>query len=252
VETLSFSTPARTRAEQPVEVDLCGETITVRRPKQAVLYFAQAIIGDTVSDADRAMSLLQFLDAGLSPLDRKRFFDRCLDREDPLNLQAALDMLNGLIDRWNNWPAKCKPARVVVTPNGGAVVGEDIELVHEDLGIRFTAHPVKDIVMMIVQASMAAGANSGQQAWAVAIFLDAALEPGDAFVVARRMRNPDDDLDLEHIAEMVESLLKRWGSGGNRAERRAARTNLKAVDGGAKPKPAAKRTTKSRRTIQRA
>lgn len=249
METLSFSTPARTRTEQPVRVDLCGETITVRKPKQAVLYFAQAIIGDTVSDADRAMSLLQFLDAGLSPLDRKRFFDRCLDREDPVNLQAALDMLNGLINTWNNWPAKGKPATVVVKPNGAGPTGEDFELVHEDLDLRFTAHPVKDVVLMIVQASMAAGANVGQQAWAVGLFLDAALEPADAFVIARRMRNPDDDLDLEHIAEMVESLLKRWGTGGNRAERRQA-ARLKAVTGTTK-KPAA-RNTKARRTIQRA
>lgn len=250
METLSFTTPARTRAEQPVEVDLCGDTFTVRKPKQAVLYFAQAIIGDTVSDADRAMSLLQFLDAGLSPIDRKRFFDRCLDRDDPVNLQASLDMLNGLVDRWNNWPAKGKPAKVVIKPNSTTPVGEAVELVHEDLDLRFTAHPVKDIVMMIVQASMAAGANVGQQAWAVGLFLDAALDPADAFIVARRMRNPDDDLDLEHIAEMVQSLLAKWnGKPGNRAERRAARP-LKAVTSSTK-KPAT-RTTRGKRTIQRA
>lgn len=222
MDTLTFTSTRRTRSEQAVPVSLCGEDITVRRPKDAVLYFAQTIIGDTVSDADRAMAVLQFIEGTLDPLDRKRFFDRIIDRADPIDLQAVTSLVGGLLDRWNDWPADGKVEPLEIEGDEPTPVpGGPVQVVNKDLELEFTVHPPKDIVLLIVSTAMATGANLGQQAWAVGLFLDAALDAVTAMLVSRRMRSNQDDLDLEDIAEIVKELIGRWAPRTNRAQRRA-------------------------------
>lgn len=231
MDTLSFSTPAKTRTAQAVPVVLCGEEFTVRRPKDAVVYFMQTVIGDSVSEGDRAMAVLQFVDSALDPVDRKRFFDRCLDGPrgleypgDPVNQAATLEMIGSLLDRWNAWPetGHHTPDPVIVEPTATPFAGQPVRIKHEELDLDFTAWPPKDIILLFVAASMATGASVGQQAWAIGLFLDAALLKQDELMVSQRLRHTDDELDLGHLAEIVQELITRWTPKGNRAARRAA------------------------------
>lgn len=234
MDTLTFDTPARRRTPQLVPVTLCGEDFAVERPKDAVLYFAQTITGDSVGEGDRAMGLVQFINSALDPADQHRFMTRALDNTDPLDVREALDMVGGLLDRWGNWPTDDRdepdpnhqPNPVVVEPQAAPHVGNPIHIVQTELDLDMEAHPPKRLMMMFAASGLAAGATLGQQAWAISLFLDAALSAADAATIAWRMRNRNDDLDLEHIAEIVEQLLQRWQQtipeAGNRAERRAA------------------------------
>ncbi|WP_367139279.1 hypothetical protein [Saccharothrix sp. HUAS TT1] len=236
METLEFRTPKRAREEQPIPVTLCGEELVVQRPKDAVLYFAATAIGADVPEPDRAMAVIQFLSGTLGLVDRKRFIDRAIDPADPVDLGATVQLVGGLLERWNAWPARGRVEPLVVEADPAPVTGEPVHIVNEDLELDLVAHPPKDLVLMFVAAALATGANEGQQAWSVGIFLDAALERADRDVVARRMRDHDDDLDLEHIAEIVQHLIERWSPKANRAARRDAarakgRGSAKAVAG---------------------
>src|SRR5690625_6755532 len=63
-EVIEFTTPkTQTRETITTKVTLCGEDFYARRPKDAVLFFAQSALGEVASDADRAMAMLQILDA---------------------------------------------------------------------------------------------------------------------------------------------------------------------------------------------
>jgi hypothetical protein len=235
-ETLTFTTPKRKRLSQPVEVDLCGEQFTVERPKDAVLYFAQAVIGDSVGEADRAAAVLQFLNSTLEPMQRQRYFERCIAEDDPVDLRATMSLVGGLTERWADYPETGHPEPVIVeaTADDGNDV-ETVEIVNDDLNLYFTAHRPKDVILLFAAASLGIGSNLGQQSWAVGLFLDAALTPQDALVVAMRMRNQQDDLDLADVAEIVSALAQRWAPQVmNREQRRAAAR-----------KPAAKTTTKA-------
>lgn len=220
METLSFSTPARTRAEQPIPVTWCGEELVIRRPKDSVLFFGAEIGADDA--ADQAAALIDFLDGTLDPAQRKRFFDRIRDREDPINIATTGALVDGLMQRWNNWPDDDQVEPLVIEPTPTPVVGSDVRVLHEDLDLDVVAHPPKDIVRALVGSALATTATVAQQAWVLGLFLDAALDPADAMVIARRLRSRDDDLDLHHIAEIVADLVERWAPTANRAERRAA------------------------------
>ncbi|MBA8929502.1 hypothetical protein BC739_006720 [Kutzneria viridogrisea] len=191
------------------------------RPKDSVLFFAQQIVADTVSDADRALAVLSFLESTLKPSDRKRYFDRVMNRVDPVGLEATLDLVAGLFARWTDWPIDGQVEPLIITAAASTPTGAPLTVVNEDLGLRFTAHQPKDVVLTFVSAAVATGVGLGQQAWAIAFFLDSALEPGDALLLAQRMRRADDDLDLGEVDEIVRALIQRWAPTGNRATRRA-------------------------------
>ena len=223
METLSFHTPAKQQPDQPVPVDWCGEQVTVRRPKDSVLYFASPI-GDTgTAGPDRAAAMFQFLDDTLDAQDSKRFYDRILDRDDPINEATTLALINGLLDRWNNWPTDGQVSQLAIEPIETALLGEPVQVVHDALDLDVTAHPPKDIVLHLVQSVIAKTTTPGQQAFAIGMFLDAALEPTAAWELAQRRRDRTDGLDLEHLSEIVADLLKHWAPArGNREQRRAA------------------------------
>lgn len=223
METLTFTTPAKQHPDQPVPVDWCGESLTVRRPKDSVLYFATPI-GDTgTAGPDRAAAMFQFLDDTLDAHDSKRFYDRILDRADPVNEATTLAVINGLLQRWNDWPASGEVEPLVIEPIETSIPGEPARVVHQALDLDVTAHPPKDIVLHLVQSVIAKTTTPGQQAFAIGMFLDASLEPTDAWQLAQRRRDRTDGLDLEHLSEIVADLLKHWAPArGNREQRRAA------------------------------
>lgn len=244
METLSFTTPARTRTRHTVDVDLCGERMTVERPKAAVLFFAAQMAGSDVVDVDRAMSAKSFLDSALTDPDRKRFYDRVIDRADPVDIDAFLDLVDGLVARFSS--TNTDTSVLVIDPTPGETSGEPVKIVNDDLDLEVIAHPPKELVRLFVRASLATGANAGQQAWAVAFFLDSALDPGDRDVVSRRLAHPGDLLDLEDIIDIVNEVNSYWSEGPrNRADRRAAAKRTPAKRPAAKKSTASSSTTKT-------
>lgn len=222
MDTLTYTTPARTRDPQPIPVTWCGEDLTITRPKDSVLYFATTVTASDIDESDRALAMIQFLDGTLTPDQRKRFFRRVLDREDPINARATIALVQGLTERWAKWPANGDVEPLIIEQQPSMVLGEPVEIVHEGLDLAVVAHPPKDLVLFYVGASVATTATEGQQAWAVGMFLDASLDPADSYVISRRLRDRDDDLDLRHISEIVADLIHRWTPKANRAQRRAA------------------------------
>lgn len=230
--TLTFDTPTtRRRDPQPIPVDLCGEQFTVHRPKDTVLYFAGGISADTASDSDRAMGMLQFLDGTLDPEQRHRFFERCRDRDDPVDMDVTLRLVTGLLQQWTDWPADGDPDPVVIEPADESTPrAEPVTIDHPSFDLEFQAHQPKDIILVFTTAALAATAGIGQQAWAMGMFLDACLDPADSVIVSHRMRDANDDLDLEHVSEIVQRLLGHWNpEPANRQQRRAAaKTNSRS------------------------
>ncbi len=222
METLipSFTTPSRPRADQPITVTWCGENLVIRRPKDSVLYFATAL-GSEI-EQDQAAALVDFLDGTLTPDQRKRFFDRVRDRDDPINLATTSALVDGLLVRWNNWPEDDQVEPLVIDPVPAPVIGSDIRVPIEELELDLVAHPPKDIVLFLMASTLAVTSTVAQQAWMLGLFLDAALDPADAMVIARRLRSRDDDLDLHHVGVIVSDLVEKWLPRANRAERRAA------------------------------
>lgn len=218
VTRLEFKTQKRNREERPVQVDLCGHELTLHRPKDTTLYFASQITADTASDGDRAMAILQFLEGVLEPAPRKDFWDWAIAGD--INLTAVMEMIGAALERWGDWdPTNTDMVQIDYEPSPWQP--EPVEVVNSDLGIAWTCSPPSDLIVACVAASLATGADVGQQAWSIGIFLDAALSTVDGMMVARRMRDRDDDLELEDIAEIVNSLLQQWKPPTNREERRA-------------------------------
>lgn len=99
--------------------------------------------------------------------------------------------------------------------------------------------------------------NPGRDGFQAALtFLDACLDLPDQMHLEQRLRDRDDDLDLDDLLEVVDALLTAWEphlgeefaelTGENRATRRAARrrTPTPAANGtrqGARRTPAAKK-----------
>lgn len=226
-EVIEFTTPkARARETVSTKVTLCGEDLYARRPKDAVLFFAQSALSEVASDSDRAMSMLQILDAACDSVSRHRILERACDREDPVTAGAVYQMIEALTERWS--PETKTPADhpVVINPSPDSAPRADaVRIVNDDLGLDLVCHPPKDIILHITSSGLATGANQGQQAWCVMLFLDAALSKADAINLSQRMRRPSDPLDLEALMSIIETLMQRWypeaGDTGNRAQRRA-------------------------------
>ena len=226
-EVIEFATPkTQTRETITTKVTLCGEDFYARRPKDAVLFFAQSALGEVASDADRAMAMLQILDASCDSIARHRILERACDRDDPVTAGVVYRMIEALTERWS--PETKAPAEhpvVVDAVPDTAPQADPVRVVNDDLALDLLCHPPKDIILHITSSGLATGANQGQQAWCVMLFLDAALDKSDAVHLSQRMRQPNDPLDLEALMSVIETLMQRWypdvGREGNRAQRRA-------------------------------
>lgn len=252
MSVVPFTTKSKApRQPQPVQVTFCGEQFVVERPKDATLFFASRVVAEDVPEGDRAQALLQFVQNTLDPITYKRFLERALDPADPVDLQATLRLVAELVDRWNNWPARGPAMPVVIKADPAPPLGDPIDVVDEDLGLDFVAHPPKDLLMAFVAAALATGANPGQQAWSIGIFMDAVLDPETRSTIRRRLVARHDDLDIGNLADLVRYLIGQWNPDVvpvvvelPRAQRRA-RTAPKKQSAGAK-KPAATSTRRGR------
>src|SRR5690606_13335312 len=234
METLEFSSPQRAKATRkpPVTVHLCGHDITFHEPKQTVKCFAGNLIADEVSEADRAMALLQFINGSLDGAEQKTFTDRATNRDDPLGRAAVLELVATLLNRWSDEPTE-QAAGATLTidgPEGGPEFygDEPVRLHNPDLDLDLVAYPPKDLALMLVASGMATGSTLGQQAWSVGVFLDSCLEPPARLLLNHRMRDRNDPIEITDVTDVVVQLLERWApehaptAGGNRAARRAA------------------------------
>lgn len=246
LDVLEFTAPARTtRKAVTTDVDLVGHTYTFRRPKDGILFFTQAAVADSANDADRWMASLSFLQASLQPQDRKHLLDRACDPDDALTAGAWWEVIGELLRRWA--PDSKVPASepVTIDAHPDTVTGADpVRILDEDLRLDLVAHPPKDVVLGLTGSAIAAGANTGQQAWCINLFLDAALSSADALDLDRRLSLPPDadPLDLGDLFGIVEALIGRWyGDTGNRAARRAKASTAR------KKAPAKKSASNARR-----
>jgi hypothetical protein len=244
VTKLEFTTPKRNREARPVSVDLCGHELVLHRPKDTTLYFASQISADTASDGDRAMAILQFVEGVLDPVTRKSFWDWAIAGD--INLTAVMEMIGAALERWTDWDPSNTDA-IQIDYTDGPWQPQPVEIVNQDLGIHWTCSPPSDLIVACVAASLATGADVGQQAWGIGIFLDAALSPADAMVTARRMRQIDDELELGDIAEIVNALLEQWRPPTNREQRRERAKRKPA----AQQRPASARTTRATSTAKK-
>lgn len=229
MEKLEYSTPkqAKPRPKRSVPVSLCGHDVTFHEPKDTVKFFASQMIADEVSEADRAMALLQFLNGTLDPGDQKRLMDRIADRADPLGRAAVMELVATLLDRWSDAPST-KGTVTIDGPDDGPVFygDEPIHIVNDELRLDFAAHPPKDLALLLVASGISTGSGVGQQAWSVGFFLDSCTDAQDRLVLNHRLRARDDVLDLTHLTDLVSQLLGRWApdyvpDAPNRAARRA-------------------------------
>lgn len=233
VEVLEFSAPAKKAARPEIPLQLVGETYTARAPKDAVMFMAEAAIADTAGEADRWMATIQIVNTMLTDQGRHRFWQRVVDRDDPLTQGAVMEALEALFKRWA--PSSKVPDTVPVIidahPDRLADIGlKPVKIVNADLDLDLVCYPPKDIALGVVAASMATGASNAQQAWSVNLFLDAALPLGQAQILSHRLRDSRDDLDLEHLAQITRTLIDRWYGDApkpNRAARRAAASKSK-------------------------
>lgn len=211
-EVIEFTTPVSARpAAVRTPVVLCGEEFTARRPKDAVLFFTQSAMADVANDSDRALAMLQLLDACLQPVDRHRILQRACDPDDPVTAGAVYGMIHQLLERWD--PATKIPdsAPVLVAPvPDSAPANDPVRIVNDDLGLDLLCRPPKDLILHITASALATNANAGQQAWCVMLFLDAALSNADALQLEARIRNPRDELDLEALLNLIHTLMGRW------------------------------------------
>jgi hypothetical protein len=104
------------------------------------------------------------------------------------------------------------------------VSGEPVRLKNPDLGLDTTAHPLKDVALMIVAAF--AGRAQAQH-WIVEKFLEAALPHDEYLYLRRRLMSRHDLLDIEHLDPMIGKLIEHWAETidvprPNREQRRAA------------------------------
>lgn len=93
----------------------------------------------------------------------------------------------------------------------------------------YIAHSPKRAAWGAMIAAKAGGPAELFQA--VGMFLDACLTPEDRYALERRLRDQDDDLDLDDLIAVVEALTEEWAPylesemaelTGNREARRAA------------------------------
>lgn len=226
LETVEFTTSKKTtKPTKPtkITVQLGDENLSAPRPKDGVLFFAQSAVSDHANDADRWSSAWNLLSAVLNAQDRHRFLQRACDRDDPLNAAMMWDMIGQLLDRWNLDSKIPASVPVVVEEQPHPEFPDPVKIVNEDLDLDLVAYPPKNIILGLTASALSTGATLSDQAWVIGLFLDAALTRGDVLTINYRLRDSDDDLDLEHLTELVQTLIRRWYDKpiGNRKSRRA-------------------------------
>lgn len=240
-DVLEFTTsPTRNRDTDHTPVTLCGEEVTARRPKDFVLFTAQSALSEVATDSDKAMSMLQVLNASFGDVDRHRILERCCDSNDPLTAGATYQMIDELTDRWSHETKIPVHRPVIISPHPDTAPAADpVRIRINDLGLDALCSPPKDIVLHIVASGIATGVSQGHQIWCVMLFLDAALTSADASILKHRLRNSRDSIDLADLMEIIHGLMRHWypdtdldlSAKGNRKQRRAGASQKRKKKG---------------------
>lgn len=236
METFTLDTPTSSRSDNPVQLVLCGEEMTVNQPKQMAILSARTATSPMLEseygdDADRvrANSVLGFVMNTFRMEGYSRFLDRALDANDPLDLDELYRAMEQLVNRWDDYDPQNNPP-VVINPSGQTRELEQARMVLNDAGIDVIATRPKALLLMLVSAL---SLSSDMQAEKIAIerFLEATLYPEDAQSIIRRLNLPDDidSLDIEHLDPVITRMIEHWFPSeqdvpvpANRDERRAA------------------------------
>lgn len=240
-----FTTPTTSRDPQTIEVDLCGERISVDRPKEITRGKLGTILAEgVVPMKHRVPALVQFLVGTLEDDDYERLLERAADREDPINFSALMALLNDLSQRWDEFdehernhgtrlPAAHNPPIVITAPPGG-IPGEDVPVTNLELD---TDEPViaycpKDLFIFLFTGLATSPLG---QVWATDYFLGAVFSPEVNRAIQRRLLTKDDPLDIAPINHMIGELVKGWApdieleaAPANREQRRSMGTSLTA------------------------
>lgn len=234
-----FSTNRQTHDADPVVINLCGEEMTLHRPKamailngeQALSPMLEAEYPDTHEQV-RANCILNFL-IGVFRMDGfLRFMERSRDANDPLSVKAIYDAMQQLVERWSDYEPNSNPPIVIGPDEEPDVPRQPSRLVVPGRGVDVPAYPPKPLLLMLVSALGLSPDLRGQKV-ATDKLLDGILHENDADNVKYRLNLPDDvdALDLDDLDEPINALISEWfpdedetvpAPPQNRAERRAA------------------------------
>lgn len=228
-----FQTPAVDRRDpQTITLSLCGETLTVDRPKQWTLGQAKVIDDDSIPLQQRGQALAEFVTGSFDSDGWERLVARAADRSDPLNLASYTDAVNAMVSRWAEWDNTPQPhTPITIEPRGGnGLLGEPVTVSYPALDLEMVhVEPPKDLFVLAMYAVASRGSGSGAL-WVVDQMM-ANTFPADAYEhIMSRLHDRSDSVDVEHIDPMFSQLLEHWTSHmdtstpaapANRAERRA-------------------------------
>lgn len=217
METFTLDTPSSNRSDNPVQLVLCGEELTVNQPKHMAILSARTATSPMLNaeygdDADRvrANSVLSFVMNTFRMEGYTRFLDRALDDNDPLDLDELYRAMEQLVTRWDSYDPQNNPP-VVINPSGQAREPEQVRMVLDAANIDVIATRPKALLLMLVSAL---SLSSDMQAEKIAIerFLEATLYPEDAQAIIRRLNLPDDldNLDIEHLDPVISQMIDHW------------------------------------------
>lgn len=258
IEVIEFTTK-RTKASRDrenqsrtIKVDLVGVEYELLRPKDFRLFAFTGATSDLAAEPDTWYQTIRLIDEIFDPVDRKSFFSRACDREDPLNAGAVFDMLEQLSDRWSATTQTAAERPVMVTEQPHMNTGlEPVRIETDDFGehgLNQVFHPPKDLLLGMVASVLSTQADEAAVAWAVGLFLDGALTKPERRYLERRLHTRYGDLDLEDLLDLVNTLLERWhpeAKASNRQARRTQAAKKRKTTAKAKPKPKTAQSTTS-------
>lgn len=235
-----LSTPRHTHDADPVVLNLCGEEMTLHRPKSMALLNGEQALSPMLEseypdthEQVRANLILNFLIGVFRMHGFLRFMERSLDAADPLNVDSIYEAMQALIERWSDYEPNNNPPIVIQPSTEPDVPRQPSRLVIDSRGIDMPAHPPKPLLLMLVSALGMSSELRGQKV-ATDRLLDGILHEDDADTIKYRLNLPDDvdPLDLDDLDEPINALISEWFPSdddpgvppppGSRAERRAA------------------------------
>lgn len=235
MDHITLNTSGTLTPREPIHLTLCGEDMTIHRPKTMALLAARQATDNTV-DADypddpdaaeraRADAMLSFLTATFRRAGMLRFLHRAADRNDPIDVDEMFEAVRQCVELWDDYPDHGTPS-VVVTPSTDPEPPRPIlRLVVDTHDIDIEAYPPKRLLLMIV-AGIVSKPELAAERLAIERLFSGILNPDDAEWLQRRIDMPDDmdTLDIEHLDQPINDLIGTWFNDehvpANRAERR--------------------------------
>lgn len=220
--TFEFTTPDLTQRDpQTLTVDLCGEHLRLERPKDFAMRSLATVLTDEVPMFDRAQAILNFLLGVFTDEQYRRFIVRCVNCDDPLDLEALVRFLGAVADRWSAFdqhatthgtrlPDTANPTITITAPPHRGILGGPVRIKNHDLRLDVNLSPPKNILIMIVFAY--SGGDASGQHWAIEVFLEATFPRAEFVTLKRRLMSRTDPLDVPHLDTIVGQLIDHWSA----------------------------------------